>query len=92
MAKKRFELNRKDYLNIKKMDHRQMSLWAESIYTSGFEDGKKAANKGALTFEDIHEVLTSIKGLGEKRISAIHEALEKKFMIKANMLKGDWEE
>ena len=28
MAKKRFELNRKDYLNIKKMDHHQMSLWA----------------------------------------------------------------
>nr|DAP00989.1 MAG TPA: hypothetical protein [Caudoviricetes sp.] len=26
MAKKKFELNRKDYLNIKKMDHYQMSL------------------------------------------------------------------
>ena len=84
MAKKRFELNRKDYLHIKKMDHHQMSLWAESMYKSGFEDGEKAADKGTLTFEDVQEALSGIKGLGEKRISAIHEALEKKMMIKTN--------
>ena len=77
MAKK-FELNRKEYLKIKKMDHNQMNLWAEKIYRNGFEDGEKAADKGALTFEDVHEALTGIKGLGEKRISAICEALEKK--------------
>ena len=77
MAKK-FELNRKEYLKIKKMDHNQMNLWAEKIYRNGFEDGEKAADKGALTFEDVHEALTGIKGLGEKRISAICEVLEKK--------------
>ena len=82
MAKKNFELNRKEYLKIKKMDHNQMTLWAESMYKSGFEDGEKAADKSTLTFEDVHEALDSIKGLGEKRISAIHEALERKFMIK----------
>ena len=92
MAKKKIELNRKEYLKIKKMDHHQMNLWAESMYKSGFEDGEKSADKSTLTFEDVHEVLVDIKGLGEKRISAIHEALEKKFVIKANMLKGDWEE
>lgn len=41
MAKKSFELNRKEYLNIKRMDHHQMTLWAESMYKSGFEDGKR---------------------------------------------------
>ena len=75
MAKK-FELNRKVYKNIKKMDHNQMTLWAESMYKSGFEDGEKATDKGSLTFEDVHEALAGIKGLGEKRISAICEALE----------------
>jgi hypothetical protein len=84
MAKKKFELNRKEYLKIKKMDHNQMHLWAEKIYRNGFEDGEKAADKGALTFEDVHDALADIKGLGEKRISAIHEALEKKMMIKTN--------
>lgn len=67
MAKKRFELNRKDYLNIKKMDHHQMMPWAESMYKSGFEDGEKEADKGSLTFEDVHEALAGIKGLGEKK-------------------------
>ena len=76
MAKKMFELNRKEYLKIKKMDHHQMSLWAESMYKSGFEDGQKATDKSTLTFEDVHEALARIKGLGEKRISAICEALE----------------
>lgn len=75
MAKK-FELNRKVYKNIKKMDHNQMTLWVESMYKSGFEDGEKEADKGSLTFEDVHEALAGIKGLGEKRISAICEALE----------------
>lgn len=75
---KKIELNRKEYLKIKKMDHNQMNLWAEKIYRNGFEDGEKAADKGALTFEDVHEALTGIKGLGEKRISAICEVLEKK--------------
>ena len=76
MAKKKFELNRKDYLNIKKMDHHQMSLWAESMYKSGFEDGKKEADKVSFTSEELYQTLADIKGLGEKRISAICEALE----------------
>lgn len=76
MAKKKFELNRKDYLNIKKMDHHQMSLWAESMYKSGFEDGEKEADKVSFTSEELYQTLADIKGLGEKRISAICEALE----------------
>lgn len=78
MAKKKFELNRKDYLNIKKMDHHQMSLWAESMYKSGFEDGEKEADRVSFTSEELYQTLAGIKGLGEKRISAICEALEKK--------------
>lgn len=78
MAKKKFELNRKDYLNIKKMDYHQMSLWAESMYKSGFEDGEKEADRVSFTSEELYQTLAGIKGLGEKRISAICEALEKK--------------
>ena len=76
MAKKSFELNRKDYLNVKKMDHHQMSLWAESMYKSGLEDGEKEADKVSFTSEELYQTLAGIKGLGEKRISAICEALE----------------
>ena len=75
MAKKRFELNRKDYLNIKKMDHHQMSLWAESMYKSGFEDGQ--ASVPELDISLIKKALLSVKGIGEKKAADIIVAIEK---------------
>lgn len=75
MAKKRFELNRKDYLNIKKMDHRQMSLWAESMYKSGFEDGR--ASIPVLDISLIKKALLNVKGIGEKKAADIIVAIEK---------------
>lgn len=80
MAKKNkaFVLNRKQYDRIRKMDHCQMTLWAESIYKSGFKDGTDAANEGALSIEQVREALLSLKGFGEKRVAAVCEELEKK--------------
>lgn len=75
MAKKKFELNRKDYLNIKKMDHHQMSLWAESMYKSGFEDGQ--ASVRGLDISLIKNVLLSVKGIGEKKALDVITAIEK---------------
>ena len=75
MAKKRFESNRKDYLNIKKMDHHQMSLWAESMYKSGFEDGQ--ASVPGLDISLIKKALLNVKGIGEKKASDIIVAIEK---------------
>ena len=75
MAKKKFELNRKDYLNIKKMDHHQMSLWAESMYTSGFEDGRTSVP--GLDISLIKKALLSVKGIGEKKTADILVAIEK---------------
>ncbi len=40
---KGFILNRKQYDRIRKMDHCQMTLWAESVYKSGYADGKESA-------------------------------------------------
>lgn len=78
MAKKRFELNRKDYLNIKKMDHHQMSLWAESMYKSGFEDGQ--ASVPGLDISLIKKALLNVKGIGEKKASYIVVAIEKEMV------------
>lgn len=75
MAKKKFELNRKDYLNIKKMDHHQMMSWAESIYKSGFEDGQTSVPR--LDISLIKKALLSVKGIGEKKAADILVAIEK---------------
>lgn len=61
---KGFMLNRKQYNRIRKMDHCQMTLWAESVYKSGYTDGKEAAS--GLTAPEIREVLLQVKGIGEK--------------------------
>ncbi len=75
MAKKRFELNRKDYLNIKKMDHHQMMSWAESMYKSGLEDGQASVPR--LDISLIKKALLSVKGIGEKKAADILVAIEK---------------
>ena len=74
MAKK-FELNRKEYLKIKKMDHNQMNLWAEKIYRNGFEDGQ--ASVPGLDIGLIKKALLNIKGIGDKKAADILVAIEK---------------
>nr|DAT95136.1 MAG TPA: SCO1480/DNA Complex associated protein [Caudoviricetes sp.] len=71
-------INRKQYQNIKKMDHNQMNLYIQSIYKSGFEDGKAAVP--GVDMQQVSDILKSIKGIGEKRAVDIVKALEKEMM------------
>jgi hypothetical protein len=74
MAKnKAFILNRKQYDHIRKMDHCQMTLWAESVYKSGFKDGKDSAD--GLTEEEVKKIILSVKGIGEKKANDIMQAI-----------------
>lgn len=70
-------LNRKDYKRIRRMDYCQMTLWVESVYKSGFKDGKTAASEGTLTIDQVREILIGVNGFGEKRVSAVCSELEK---------------
>ena len=70
---KGFLLNRKQYDRIRKMDHCQMTLWAESVYKSGFKDGQEATP--GLTSQEIRDALQPVKGIGAKRLVTIVEAL-----------------
>lgn len=79
---KGFILNRKQYNRIRKMDHCQMTLWAESLYKSGYSDGQKAAE--GLTVSEIREMLLAVKGIGEKRVEVIVAALDAALEEKSN--------
>lgn len=70
-------INRKEYQNIRKMDHNQMNLYIQSIYKSGYAEGVKSVP--GIDIAEIQKVLLSIKGLGAKRVASILEALEKEF-------------
>lgn len=68
-------INRKEYERIKKYDRTQMDTFIQSVYKSGYEDGKKSVP--GIDISKISDILLAIKGLGEKRVEAILEALEK---------------
>nr|DAY34579.1 MAG TPA: hypothetical protein [Caudoviricetes sp.] len=75
-------INRKEYQNVKKMDHNQMNLYIQNIYKSGFEEGVKSVP--GTDIADIEKVLLGIKGLGAKRVAAIVAALEKELKSEKN--------
>ena len=50
-----------------------MTLWAESVYKSGFKDGQEATP--GLTSQEIRDALQPVKGIGAKRMDSIIEAL-----------------
>lgn len=77
---KRYELNRKMYDKVKKMDHSQMKSFCEVVYIMGFEAGKESAS--GLTAPEIQEVLLQVKGIGKKKIDVITAALEKAMELK----------
>lgn len=72
---KNVTINRKEYEKIKKYDRTQMDTFIQSVYKSGFEDGKSSVP--GIDIAEIKKTLLSVKGLGEKRVEAILEALER---------------
>nr|DAM47024.1 MAG TPA: hypothetical protein [Caudoviricetes sp.] len=72
---KNVTINRKEYERIKKYDRTQMDTFIQSVYKSGFEDGKSSVP--GIDISKISDTLLTVKGLGEKRVEAILAALEK---------------
>lgn len=70
-------INRKQYQDIKKMDHNQMNLYIQSIYKSGYAEGIKSVP--GMDIAEIKKVLLSVKGIGEKKAKDIVIVLEKEF-------------
>ena len=72
-------INRKEYQGIKKKDHNQMNLYLQNIYKNAYMDGFKDGTESVpgIDISKISEILLGIKGLGEKRVADILEALEK---------------
>ena len=73
MILKQYELNRKEYKDVKKMDHGQMSDFCSCIYHRGYEAGKKAS--AGLSEAEIREVVLGVRGIGEKKAEDIVKAL-----------------
>ena len=80
---KKYEVNRKMYKDIKKMDHGQMNAFCQSLYTRGYEAGKKDSE--GLSEHEVLRAILGVKGIGEKKagdiVSALTKAHEEKVML-----------
>lgn len=70
---KQYELNRKEYKEVRKMDHRQMNDFCSRIYKKGYEAGKK--DSAGLSATGLREVVLGVKGIGEKKAEDIVQSL-----------------
>ena len=79
MKKTEDMINRKMYKEIKKYDRHQMEAFAESIYTSGFNDGcnayEKTMKSKELDFDKLRDNIGGIKGIGAKKLDDIMKAI-----------------
>lgn len=80
MAKKTVEVNRKLYEKVRKMDHNTLRLFVNEIYSKGYKAGTEAAE--GLKPDEVRQVLLSVKGIGEKKVDAIIEALNEAQTVK----------
>ena len=79
---KNVTINRKEYERIKKYDRTQMDTFIQSVYKNGYTDGVRSVP--GIDIAEIKKTLLSVKGLGEKRVEAILEALEKEMKSEKN--------
>ena len=70
---KQYELNRKTYKDVKKMDHGQMSAFCNRLFEKGYEAGKKAVE--GLSGEEVRKAIMGVKGIGEKKAEDIVQSL-----------------
>lgn len=73
---KGIKLNRVQYKNIKRMDHKQMKDFIVNMYNEGYEDGIKTAGNRVKP-SDIASVLVDIKGVGTKKAAEIMAEINK---------------
>ena len=72
-----YRTTRDQYKAAKKYDREQFDDFCTSVYRSGYKDGESSV-PGA-DIEDVMKAIQTVKGIGEKRLVQIREAVEKVF-------------
>lgn len=69
----KYMVSRAVYKAVKKYDHQQFEEFCTRIYTSGWEDGRSAADR--VDLDEIEKVIREVKGIGEAKAGKIMEAI-----------------
>lgn len=70
---KQLKLTRKEYKQIKKMDHNDMQKFIVNMYMEGYKTG--LSSSATVTPEQIEKIITDTKGVGEIKKKAIMEKI-----------------
>ena len=74
---KQYVLSREMYRGIKQMDSKEMGQFLGNVFQEGFDSALK--NTDNITLEDLHSAISTVKGIGEKRMVEIDTAIKKLF-------------
>jgi hypothetical protein len=78
MEKKKYTLSREMYRGIKQMDSEQMADFLGNVFQEGFNAA--LGNTNNITLEDLHNVIGTVKGIGDKRMEEIDNAIKQLFI------------
>lgn len=79
---KKYELNRKQYDRIRKMDHNDMKEYLNAIYENGYRSGERAVSEKAAEVPDLaglEEEMQNIRGIGGAKARAVCEVVKSFF-------------
>lgn len=76
MARK-YVLSREMYRAIKKMDAEELGTFMSNVFQEGCNSAVK--HTGSVTLKELHDAIASVKGIGDKRMAEIDEAIAKLF-------------
>lgn len=74
---KQYVLSREMYRSIKQMNSTEMGTLLGNVFQEGFDAALK--NTSNITLEDLHTAIGTVKGIGEKRMAEIDDAIKKLF-------------
>lgn len=74
---KQYILSREMYRGIKQMNSTEMGTFLSNVFQEGFDAAIKNTNN--ITIEDLHNAIGTVKGIGEKRMVEIDNAIKKLF-------------
>lgn len=72
---KQYNLSREVYRSIKQMNSTKMGAFLGSVFQEGFDAALK--NTGNITLEDLYTAIGTVRGIGEKRMIDIDDAIQK---------------
>lgn len=72
------KLSRELYRAVKNMNPTEMSTFLENVYQEGFNAALEK-NTASVTLESLHDAIASIKGIGDKRMTEIDDAIKTVF-------------